>query len=201
MKKLLSICLCILISFGLLPSPVLAETTDNQEFICGELTVDLADFESKNGTIVLYENADTGMKLSIDISSVEDSISTQATTGNSGWSGGSIPGGTTILTPKLTNPTVLYVVVGFNMNVTIGSSGNKINSVYNPTISTLALTLSSINCGVNNSIATSNNPARATMTWLAIMSEQGITVGSESNYFTVELNTSSQLRMTWRLSA
>lgn len=166
--------------------------------ISGEYICNLTDL--KDDSIILYADEETGMTLSIDIISYKpEKSSGYSLSGNTGWSGGYIPEGTTVIYPHLNNPTLLYPVVGCYLNVTIGSS-NKINSIYNPTITTIGLTVNSLSYSINNSTASSSNPARATMNWIAVMTESGVTVGSESNYFTVEINNLDQARIIWRLS-
>lgn len=199
MRKKCTILLLLLLLIGVSnPAEVKAENVEEGRYCSGETIVDFSDLQDGD-TLILYEDEETGLVLSVDILSPESIIGTQAASGNTGWSGGYIPSDTTVLYPHLNNPTTLYVVVGCYLSINLNSSV-KINSVYNPVITTLGLTVNGLNYSVNNSVATSTNPARATMNWVAVMTEGGITIGSESNYFTVEINTLKQARITWRLS-
>ncbi|MDO4378161.1 MAG: hypothetical protein Q4C64_03295 [Erysipelotrichia bacterium] len=81
------------------------------------------------------------------------------------------------------------------MNIT--STGSTITGISNPAITALTVTVSDVTLAINNAIATSSNPASATMNWVATETQAGVVVSTSYCYLKVYMNSGRQLRMEW----
>lgn len=204
MKKLLQIFVALL--FALLPlcNSVSAQNNDmiysDENVIVyqnddGSKTaiITLPDDIQQGDSILVYSDPNNGTKVYIDIAEMSDVIRPNSFGyGSDSWSG-SVPGGTTRLIPHI--KTSLYTNVGFTMN--ISSIGATISSAYDPAITALTVTVSDVTINVNRSLATSSNPAYATMNWKATETQSGIVVATSYCYLRVYMNNVRQLRMEW----
>jgi hypothetical protein len=150
----------------------------------GYIEINLNDLNDKD-SIILYQG--DGYTVSIDIL---DTIST-FDTGNSGWSGGTIPSGTKTLYPHVTSDGKAYDEIGFYMTV----RNKEILDVYGENVDNkVIISVSDVEAKIINKKASASRTAKASMTFLARYTIGG---GSWSNYLTAEINNSSQFRISW----
>lgn len=185
-KKLKSLSLIMVSLMMCLMTSVLKTNALDNEHIkeSGYIEIDLNDLNGKD-SIVLYQG--DGYTVSIDIL---DTIST-FDTGNSGWSGGTIPSGTTTLYPHVTSTGTAYDEIGFYMTV----RNKEILDVYGENVDNrVIISVSDVEAKIINKKASVSRTAKASMTFLARYTIGG---GSWSNYLTAEINNRSQFRVSW----
>lgn len=186
MKKL---CLNLVLIVSLLmvgPAEMFYATEESQE----EMTVAInLDDIAIGDTIVLYENKETGEKLQIQVLPVKMA---RTDTGTGNWSGGYIPADTYTL--YATYDAKYYVELGFS--VTYDGANRKILEVYNESIDSYWGEISEVSSRIITAKPTDAVPAKAQMSWLySDWAYAGL-----SCYLRMDINTSNQMRIAWRVN-
>jgi hypothetical protein len=142
--------------------------------------------------VILYSNPETGERVGVEIVEYIPPITTR-TGGDSGWSGGYIPGGTTTLKPHASVGTaeVSYYVIVNAYPVTYLDA-------YNASYSEFGWTTTSSNLFVGRAVA-GDAPAYATYQYTAVMQQLGVVIKSKDCYLTSQMNYYGQHRITWNL--
>ena len=150
----------------------------------------IADHIPSNGSLVLYDDGRDKVWLDIENDYNENSIITY---GDSGWSGGSLPTGTSILTPHHFNGYITY-----SHQVSVTCYPPKINYAVNPSVTGALISLSNVSLSVPSNTTTGGRYAVASMTFDCLYNEDGWTGGSRSFYLTTNINSSGKTLIQWR---
>lgn len=189
-KKIANSLLSLLIA-GLIVSPnvnVLAEenTQENNLQIVYSEEVNLSDLSYDEEITVYNQN---NIKITITLNSPE--IQTRSS-GDSGWTGGSIPSGVSTLTIQCS-----HELGNMSYKMDVRGSDCSILRAYNLTYNVGIWTVNNTSLAVYNQYATNSQPAYATATINATLVEYGIVVASFGGYLTGELNTNGNVRVTY----
>ncbi|WP_281513763.1 hypothetical protein [Faecalibaculum rodentium] len=144
-----------------------------------------------NGSVLLY---DDGLdRVWVDIEN-EEPQNPSIPYGDTGWSGGSLPSGTSVLTPNHFNG---YIKASYQVSVTCYPP--RINYAVNPSVTGAIISLSNVNLSVPSTTASGGVYAVASMTFDCLYNEDGWTGGSRSFYLTTNINSSGKTLISWNL--
>lgn len=183
LKKILSLCLVIVLFITITPTSYYA---DEGEVITSEISLDNITMGDE---IVVYDNTETGERMTISIQPVKTARVDQ---GTGDWSGGSIPGNTYVLYASYESNYYVEIVFAFTFN---GATGTIID-VFGESIDSNWGEIDDISSRVVNATATSNVPAKAQMNWIY----EGFWYQGLSCYLRVEINYFNQMRIAWRVN-
>ncbi|GEM_PF-2835186 len=138
---------------------------------------------------VVFNNGDE--KVSVKLEEIEPTITLF---GSTGWSGGTIPDGTSTLTVKYESGGVYTA----SYKATVKGSTSSILDVHSPYININGASNLNISYfGVERSTATSSLVARASMRYSYEYTQGGINIGTVSRYLNLELNYNGQVNILW----
>ncbi|MEY8467496.1 hypothetical protein [Faecalibaculum rodentium] len=179
-------------------NPIHATTDEFHEIYAGNVSEGVTVFENSkgektaildqavlSGTVTLYSVGDEVVTLDIQ---PESGISPYAT---GPWSAGTIPSGTSTLTPHYSNG-----FVSASFNATVQKSPTMIRTVYNPSITGALVTINSSNLSIVRGSAGSST-AIASLTFIGNVTQDGYTAVSGSWYLTLELDSAGHTRISW----
>lgn len=194
-KQLVCVCLSVftLFALGLIKNESWALDREelNKTEMKGTATIDLSNIKMGD-RIKVYETEDYEVLLDV-ISSVPEKGSRDK--GNSGWSGGNIPGGTHTLYPHIVSKSASYHEIGFYETV-VAQNNISIVDTYGETIkNTVIISVSDVESNVINKVASSSRSAKASMTFTSIYTVTG--ANTKLCYLTSEINTSGQHKISW----
>lgn len=182
MKRTLSIILVLFMFIATTPNVYYADESENiSKEIC------LADIQVGE-EIVVYENEETGEKVTISALSAKMA---RVDEGTGDWSGGSIPNDLLVL--YVSYESNLYVEIGFSYTFN-GASGTIID-VFGESIDTYYGEIDDISSKVVKATA-SSVPAKAQMNWIY----EGFFYSGLSCFLRVEINQFNQMRIAWRVN-
>ena len=182
-------------------SPVsAADNNDYHEIDAGDITPGVMVYENEcdekaaildeavlDGTIVLYN---VGNELiTLDVTPEEDIASPYV---YGPWSQGTIPNGTSTLTPHYSNG---FVTASFQ--ATVQKSPAMIRNVYNPGITGVLVTVNSSNLSIVRGSASTGSAAIASLTFVGSVTQDGYTAVPGSWYLTLELDQAGHTRIGW----
>ena len=182
MKKVLTMILAAVLSLSFLTVTELETFAeiDKQEFtntiVTEEVNIGTLTMGEK---ITIYSDANT----TISIELVDTTNRATRASGDSGWSGGSIPWGISTLNVKCQhdNGTMQY-------KIDVRGSDSSIVGAYNLTYNVGLWSVQNTNLSIGNQFASNYTPAYATATITAHLIQYGIVVGSFGGYLTSEIN-------------
>ena len=138
---------------------------------------------------VIFNNGDE--KVSVKLDEIEPTITLF---GSTGWSGGTIPDGTSTLTVKYESGGVYTA----SYKATVKGSTSSILDVHSPYINIVGMSNLNISYfGVERSTATNSLVARASMRYSYTFTQGGINFGTLSKYLNLELNYNGQVNILW----
>lgn len=166
---------------------------EEKEYNTGNISFDLNNVKVGD-SIIVYEDSEKEYKVIVDV--LASNNSNARDTGNSGWSGGSIPGGTHTLYPHIERNGVQHKKIGFTEIVKISSSKKEILDANNPEIETgFAITVMSHNLKINNPVCSGKVTAKASLNWIA---KENVLNSTYNCYFMSEINSSGQHKLSWK---
>lgn len=198
LKKLLSslLMLCLMLSMFVSGTRnVSAMETEKYVPTQGSVLVNIKQYKAGD-SIVVYENKEEDYQVVVDIIDYKP-VATTFETGNSGWSGGTIPSGTTTLFPHVERSSLGHQKMGFYETVESKKGGYKITEVYNPAIETgIGITISERKLKINQKETGSGGvTAKASMNWIA---KENALHSSYNCYLISEINSKRQHKISWK---
>ena len=158
---------------------------DNNEY---SAVFDMKDFQVGE-TIVVYENPETGESVGIDF--IANDASALPFAGNTGWSGGRVPNGTSTMRPYHKDKSIEV-----SYYETLTAYPPKFIDVYNPSLECYIGTVSLNSLRIVTATAGAAS-AKTSMEFTIVYTALGVTSGTMVTYLTHEIDKNGYSRISW----
>jgi hypothetical protein len=149
--------------------------------------------------VTTYRNLDTGVRLEIELISVEEpdlNIITPYGYGNTGWSAGTIPAysNMTLVVRADTSLVESFIVDPLEYRLDVNGITKTMKAAYGLAYFINTWTMQTTSLSITNPTATSSSPARSEFNYTAVLIEYGVVVGSAAGYLNFEIDYNGHVR-------